>query len=697
MTDLLTDAIPAHISLPIDFQNEKRVKCIKDTMRIDLELGDDISGNILAPIYTRSESSTISKTLIQKLTAKYSTCPEYLRDTQEFLRRLRTLPTLLTEKTTEVGSASPQSPSQPSSLDTMNAEWSKFKSHRNFLEKFQYVEWQRLQFLNKSPVILQAMTYYNMSSPLMSIILPIIGMLIPFWVMRTTSGVSFSLTSYLTILTRQFGGHPLGKALRGVMTGDMEGIVYAIVIAAFYGIALYQNVMSCWRFYQNLSYIHATLISVKEHLEATQEVLDQLIQACEGGVGGGDCDGDGSSGETDTQTDAAVQSPLSTYEKYAAYLTERYDSIGEILEEIGDVSPWSLTFGNVMRVGHRLHSFYRLYHDSAVHDTILFSLGVCGYYEAMRCICDHLDGGRLALCVFTVDENLHSLREGENPASSDSSGNKTELVDMIYPAFIGDNSCHNTEQISPVSNTISLSKPLVITGPNASGKTTILKSVMLNMLLSQSIGAGCYREARVECFDELHSYINIPDTSGRDSLFQAEARRCKQMLDSIQSDETKQHLCVFDELYSGTNPYEARITARTLLKYLSNRRTSFILTTHFYDLCEDLSAVGIPMMKMESEMRITQERTREKYREEEHEEEEHEEEEEENENEKREENTPSKNTPSKYSIIHSYKLVPGMSRIQGGISVLEELGYPSEMVDEAWSSSIASSTETFQV
>lgn len=687
MTDLLTDAIPAHISLPIDFQNEKRVKCIKDSMRVDLELGDDISGNILAPIYTRSESSTISKTLIQKLTAKYSTCPEYLRDTQEFLHRLRALPTLLTEKTDNI-TESPKTPvpssssSSSPSIDGVNTEWSKFKSHRNFLEKFQYVEWQRLQFLNKSPVILQAMTYYNMSSPLMSIILPIIGMLIPFWIMRTTSGVSFSLTSYLTILTRQFGGHPLGKALRGVMTGDMEGIVYATVIAAFYGIALYQNVMSCWRFYQNLSYIHATLNSVKEHLETTQEVLDQLIQVCEGGVGGGD----GNSGETETETATEVQPPLTTYEKYAAYLTERYDSIGEILEEIGDVSQWSLTFGNVMRIGQRLHSFYRLYHDPAVQDTILFSLGVCGYYEAMRCICDHLDGGRLTLCEFTLLTEFDRVRS----TSPDPSGNRTELVDMIYPAFIGDNAHPNTGQVSPVSNTIRLSKPLVVTGPNASGKTTILKSVMLNMILSQSIGAGCYREARVECFDELHSYINIPDTSGRDSLFQAEARRCKQMLDSIQSDEMKQHLCVFDELYSGTNPYEARITARTLLKYLSHKRTSFILTTHFYDLCEDLSAVGIPMMKMESEMKITEKEgmateteTDEVFPE--------------NQQTSPSKDVQSKDASSKYSIIHSYKLVPGMSRIQGGISVLEELGYPSEMVDEAWSSSIASSTETFQV
>ena len=610
------------ISLPIDFQNEKHVKTISDTMRTDLELGTDCSTNVLSPIYSTSGSTELSKALIHKLTSKYSTCPKYLKDTQTFLKNVASAIEAPTDDT-------------KTAIDDVHKSWTEFKAQRNFLEKYQYVEWQRLQFLNKSPMILQAMTYYNMSSPLLSIILPIIGLLIPFWVMRTTSGISFSLSSYLNILIRQFGSHPLGKALRGMLTGDGEGIIYAVVIACFYGFSLYQNVMSCWRFYKNLSHIHSTILTVKTHLEYTRDVVAQLIDACDG-VGSGNT--------------------LTTYEKYAAYLSERYDAIENTLTDIGDISPWSLSFGNVMLVGQRLHHFYRLYHSEELEDLMLFSFGVCGYYETLRCCCQRISDGDLAVCEFINEESRVKERErtaveADNATAVDNSGNSpesTELTAMIYPAYI------SRPDITPVENSINLSKSFVITGPNASGKTTILKSVILNMLLSQTIGAGCYKSAKIECFDEFHSYINIPDTSGRDSLFQAEARRCKEMIDTIVADPSKRHLCIFDELYSGTNPNEARITARTLLKYLSARKVSFLLTTHFYDLCRDLEASGVPMMCMNSAIV-------ESKREAQH---------------------------TNYRIEHSYKLIEGISQLQGGITVLEELNYPDEILVEAWKDSL---------
>ena len=85
-------------------------------------------------------------------------------------------------------------------------------------------------------------------------------------------------------------------------------------------------------------------------------------------------------------------------------------------------------------------------------------------------------------------------------------------------------------------------------------------------------------------------YGDIPDTSGRDSLFQAEARRCRDILTSIEKyGPTSRHFCVFDELYSGTNPYEAIGSAAAFLQHLAkNKNISCIITTHFIGLCERL-------------------------------------------------------------------------------------------------------------
>ena len=82
-----------------------------------------------------------------------------------------------------------------------------------------------------------------------------------------------------------------------------------------------------------------------------------------------------------------------------------------------------------------------------------------------------------------------------------------------------------------VKNNYKMRKHMLITGPNASGKTTFLKMTMINVILSQQIGYGCYKQAVLNPYDCIHSYINIPDTSDRDSLFQAEARRCLNILE----------------------------------------------------------------------------------------------------------------------------------------------------------------------
>ena len=141
-----------------------------------------------------------------------------------------------------------------------------------------------------------------------------------------------------------------------------------------------------------------------------------------------------------------------------------------------------------------------------------------------------------------------------------------------------------------MKNDITLAKNIIVTGPNAAGKTTLLKCIILNVLFTQQVGKGFYESATLAPFDFIHCYLNIPDTSGRDSLFQAEARRCKKILSFIKKHKGKKHFCIFDELYSGTNHYEAIGSAYAYLKYIAAfSSVRFMLTTHFIRLCQLLS------------------------------------------------------------------------------------------------------------
>ena len=191
----------------------------------------------------------------------------------------------------------------------------------------------------------------------------------------------------------------------------------------------------------------------------------------------------------------------------------------------------------------------------------------------------------------------------------------------------------------PVKNTYKLTKNIIITGPNAAGKTTLLKTTLFNIILSQQFSVGFYKRALINPYRYIYSYINIPDTSGRDSLFQAEARRCKEILDTIsKSSNLERHFCIFDEIYSGTNPTEAIASAYSFLKYISKfSNIDFMLTTHYITLCSMMNDVKNIYNK---QMQID-------------------------------------------DCVNTYKLVNGISKIKGGIKVLEELSYFEEIINSA--------------
>tara|TARA_B110000503_G_C6907048_1_gene313073 strand:- start:3 stop:644 length:642 start_codon:yes stop_codon:yes gene_type:complete len=203
------------------------------------------------------------------------------------------------------------------------------------------------------------------------------------------------------------------------------------------------------------------------------------------------------------------------------------------------------------------------------------------------------------------------------------------MIDAYYPYLMNNDS---------IKNGIDLNKNMIITGPNASGKTTILKTTVINILFSQSYGYGFYSKAIIPLYDKIHCYLNIPDTSGRDSLFQAEARRCKEIIDELNITRAK-HFCIFDELFSGTNPNEACASSYGFIKYLiDNKNMDFILTTHLLDLCTLLDDIlqnnNMGVEKIDN-----------------------------------------------IDFNYTYKLNPGISRIKGGLKVLYDLNYPEEILD----------------
>lgn len=125
---------------------------------------------------------------------------------------------------------------------------------------------------------------------------------------------------------------------------------------------------------------------------------------------------------------------------------------------------------------------------------------------------------------------------------------------------------------------------MIITGPNAGGKSTILKATALAILMAQSFGLAPCRTMILTPFNKITTYLNIADDIGAGrSLFKAQAFRAQKLLDSLQ--EMKQGefgFMIIDEMFNGTNPTEAEAAAYSVAKSLGEHPHGMcIIATHF--------------------------------------------------------------------------------------------------------------------
>jgi hypothetical protein len=222
----------------------------------------------------------------------------------------------------------------------------------------------------------------------------------------------------------------------------------------------------------------------------------------------------------------------------------------------------------------------------------LWNIGVCKHMKPATFILDdgsdqpHQDSPGVPLYPTEHDRSSQSMTNDGLPSTN------LTLIRQTYPhLYLQKPDTIKSDTSEPTKNTICLDKNIILTGPNASGKTTVLKMTMLNLIFTQQYGYGFYDECIMPyVYQHFCFYLNIPDTNGRDSLFQAEARRCSEIATRA-SDCTRENVhmfCIFDELFSGTNPEDATEASVAFIRHLTNNHptTDFMLTTHYIAVCD---------------------------------------------------------------------------------------------------------------
>ena len=558
--------------LPI-YYNDKKIK-LKPNITDDLELVKtvDVSGG--EPIYNYffNSDNELSQTLISQISQYYTTDTNFLTESQELLKDYKKIENKYVD----------HSPNYKNIIDI----WNEIKSESDFKEKYYYIDWDVLEFLNKSEQFLQFMSLYNMASPVISLFIPIIILIIPFFVIRM-KGLTLTLTEYGEVLRGLAETHAIGKLFTKFSEVSANEKMYMLVSAAFYVFSIYQNIMVCVRFNNNMIKIHKHFNEINSYLEYTIQSIDNYI---------------------------SFSKDLLSQTEFTKILREKRETLFELKSKISSISEYKLTnFRKIHEIGCVLKYFYELHDDKLYNDALMYSFGFNGYIDCLEGLITNIGEKKISYASFT------------------NKNKKTIFKKSYYAPLINNN---------PVKNTVKLNKNLIVTGPNASGKTTILKSTLINIIFTQQFGCGFYDSATINPYKYLHCYINIPDTSGRDSLFQAEARRCKEILDIVDSNKTDSHFCIFDELYSGTNPEEAVISAVAFMEYLiKNKNVSCLLTTHFLKVAKKLKK-NISILNQHM---VT--------------------------------------TKTNNKISYSYILTEGISEIKGGINVLCEMNYPEEIIN----------------
>lgn len=141
----------------------------------------------------------------------------------------------------------------------------------------------------------------------------------------------------------------------------------------------------------------------------------------------------------------------------------------------------------------------------------------------------------------------------------------------------------------PVSNDYIFEKNVLITGSNASGKSTFLRTVAINQLLAQTIYTSLAKEFHTGFF-RLYSSMSLRDDIIKgDSYFMAEIKSLKRILEGNCNPGIK-ILCFVDELLRGTNTIERIAACAEVLKYFSNNGIKCFAATHDIELTDILSA-----------------------------------------------------------------------------------------------------------
>ncbi len=239
-------------------------------------------------------------------------------------------------------------------------------------------------------------------------------------------------------------------------------------------------------------------------------------------------------------------------------------------------------------------------------------ISIMGRIDALCSLCYYRESlkGNYSIPVFSENNNVFSIENGYHPLLKD-----------------------------PVENSVSLNKGMLITGSNASGKSTFLKMCAINAILSQTIHTSLCKSYNAPRYRIFSSMALRDDLNYGDSYYMVEIKSLKRVLDAASKKDEAPVLCFIDEVLRGTNTVE-RISASTkILEFFAKSGVCCFAATHDMELP--------PLLKNEYEIYHFE------------------------------------GTVDGNSVKFDYKLKEGTTEVRNAIKLLRKIGYDNTIVEEA--------------
>lgn len=188
----------------------------------------------------------------------------------------------------------------------------------------------------------------------------------------------------------------------------------------------------------------------------------------------------------------------------------------------------------------------------------------------------------------------------------------------------------------PVYNSFAAESSVLLTGSNASGKSTFLKMTAMNAILAQTIVTVAAKRYKAPYYKVMTSMALSDNILSNKSYFIVEIMSLKRILDS---DKNINILCCIDEVLRGTNTVERIAASSQILKCLENNNVLCFAATHDIELASILANHYTNYHFQES---VTED-----------------------------------------NVLFDYKIYEGPSKTKNAIKLLGMLGYENELVEKA--------------